>query len=157
MPSTNPADLVLRLATMDDAEILLSWRNDPQTIAGSRDHRPVDLADHMKWLAGVLVAANRTLLVAEAAGRPVGTVRIDSGSDGAELSWTVAPTHRGRGYGRQMVQEAIAREGGLYWAETRPDNLASIRLVQSLGFQRGATHDGIVRWHLDKRRGELEV
>lgn len=151
MSSLDSAGFLLRRATMDDAEVLLSWRNDPETVAGSRDQRIVPLADHLRWLSDLLATPSRNLYIAEKNGIPVGTVRVDSNNNEAELSWTVAPDYRGRGYGKQMVQAIVKTGGFQYWAETRLDNIASVRLVQSLGFRQGATHAGIVRWHLDKR------
>ena len=153
MSTALPPDLTLRPATMEDAAILLSWRNDPATIASSRDQRPIPLADHLKWLEAVIKSTNRRLYIAAMGNQPVGTVRVDEGDDGAELSWTVAPQYRGKGYGKQMVRAVTALQHKRYWAETRLDNAASIRLVQSLGFERGATRAGMVRWHLDKAAG----
>lgn len=71
-------DLLARDATEADAGLLLAWRNDPRTRLASRTSDVIALEDHVRWLRGVLASPDRLLLVVEAAGEPVGTVRFDA-------------------------------------------------------------------------------
>ncbi|MFN4288897.1 MAG: GNAT family N-acetyltransferase [Brevundimonas sp.] len=121
----------LRAATLDDAERLLEWRNDPLTREASVNMDPVPLEAHVGWLTASLQNPNRTLLVAEVDGRPVGTVRIDRGHE-TEMSWTVAPDARGRGFGKQMVSAAMPE--GTVIAHIKAGNVASQKIAQSSGF-----------------------
>src|SRR5579862_6545931 len=57
--------LILRPATIADAQILLQWRNDPQTRASSYDQSAVKWDSHMYWLGTVLVDPARELVIAE--------------------------------------------------------------------------------------------
>lgn len=121
----------LRLATMDDAEILLAWRNDPLTRAMSHNTQELSLGEHLKWLGKTLSNTSRRLYIAEVNGIPIGTVRADIG-DTTELSWTVAPEYRRRGYGKQMV--CLASK--LHWpvrAEIKPNNSASAKIAEAAG------------------------
>lgn len=119
----------LRPATMNDARLLFAWRNDPLTRANSISTEEVAWDDHIAWLAECLQNPARQLLIAEQAGSPVGTVRID---DGRQLSWTVAPHARGSGVGKQMVA-LVAKRG--HTAQIRRDNIASQRIAQAAGFR----------------------
>lgn len=121
----------LRPATLDDAPLLLAWRNDPDTRANSHNTAKVTLAEHRAWLEATLANPARTLWIAEDGG-PVGTVRCDHG-EVSELSWTVAPEARGKGVGRRMVALAVAEVGGRIRAEVKTGNHASARIAESAG------------------------
>jgi RimJ/RimL family protein N-acetyltransferase len=102
--------LVLRPARESDARLLLEWRNDPEARAASRTQEVVPLPDHQRWLGAVLADPDRTLLIAERAGKPVGTVRFDRRANEAEISVAVAPSARGGGLGRRLIAEASELE-----------------------------------------------
>jgi RimJ/RimL family protein N-acetyltransferase len=136
MPTTVATDITLRPATTGDVRSLWMWRNDPGTRANCHTTDVVPLETHERWLAGVLANPDRLLLVAEEGGVPVGTVRWDR-LDGEtwELSWTVAPEHRGRGVGTRMVCRAVTE---------RPANVASIHVAIAAGFfPDGERDDGL--------------
>lgn len=126
-------DIELRLATMSDAEQLLQWRNDPETIAASITDGQVELDDHMQWLQRVLKDENRKLYIVQCKGRDVGTVRADYEDGTYALSWTVAPDHRGQGYGFYAVKTLIEGLDHPYTACVKNDNLASQKIAERLG------------------------
>ena len=120
--------LKVRPATIQDAELLFGWRNDPQTRANSINTGDAPWEGHLHWLRASLKNPDRQLLVAERDGVPVGTVRIDGGD---ELSWTVAPEHRGVGLGSEIVA-LVAKRGDR--AQIKCDNFASQRIAKRAGF-----------------------
>ncbi len=129
----------LRPATRDDAELLLSWYNDPLTRENSRSRDATDSESHTAWLIKSLALPTRKLFIAEVDGMPVGTVRADEDGEGyAEVSYTVAPEARGQGYGRLMVMQ-FAREqlaGKKLKAEIKKGgNEASEGIAQALGLK----------------------
>lgn len=132
----------LRRATIDDAEILLEWRNDPETRKVSMNMDIVKWDEHITWLTGVLANPDRELYIAELNGVPVGTIRNDSG----ELSWTVAPEHRQKGIGKRMV----ALIDGPVRAKIKHDNLASIKIAESVGMTMKGDYDGIIFYSRDQ-------
>jgi hypothetical protein len=89
--------MILRLATMEDAELLLRWRNDPQTRKQFFTTDIISLEPHRKWLKSALVNPAIKLWIATQAEFPIGTVRADLHDEGWDMSWTIAPEHRGRG------------------------------------------------------------
>jgi RimJ/RimL family protein N-acetyltransferase len=129
------SSLTLRPATLADWRILLEWRNDPQTRRWSRQTAVIDEAHHRAWLAGVLADRQRRLLIAESAGQPVGTVRLDSVDHATEVSWTVAPELRGQGVGRRLVVQALQGVSGYVCARMHKDNVASVKIAQATGMQ----------------------
>jgi RimJ/RimL family protein N-acetyltransferase len=128
--------MIFRDATLDDADLLLAWRNDPTTRAMSGNSDIVPREAHLTWLA----TGNKRLYIAEVDGVPVGTMREAQGT----LSWTIAPEHRGKGLGSLMLKSFIESQRGRLKAEIKPENVASIRMAQKAGMEQVGEHDGLL-------------
>jgi RimJ/RimL family protein N-acetyltransferase len=145
------ARLALRAATARDAELLLEWRNDAETRRQSRTSSRVTAAAHTRWLAATLADPEIHLFIArDAEGRDVGTGRIDyRGRGTAELSLTVAPAHRRRGYAGAIIAALGAEADRLGWhthvARIKETNPASLRAFRQAGF----VSDGCI--HFERR------
>ena len=141
--------ITLRPATMADAAVLLSWKNDPVTRAMSIDGKQISAQEHAAWLSGVLASRTVRLYVAQHDGKPAGTVRAEFTEDSTELSWTVAPELRGRGLGKAIVATALRYLSGKVVARIKEDNAASISIAKHAGFSMTGAHDGLTNWTLD--------
>ena len=133
--------MLLRRATMNDAEVVLEWRNDEDTRAMSRDGAPIARAQHLRWFEAAVADSNRRLLIAEIAGRKVGMVRFDRDGEAWEVSINVAPTERSRGLGRAMLAAGVAcllKEVGptAILADILESNARSVRVFEAVGFRR---------------------
>jgi len=137
-------ELVLRRATIEDAEVIFEWRNDPVTRLSSHNTEAIDFSSHVAWFRATLENPMRQLLIAEQDGVPVGTVRTDYDANGsAELSWTIAPGARGQGIAKHMVK-AVADEVAkkcVVKAEVKVGNTASVKVAEAAGMQM-ARQDG---------------
>jgi len=140
----------LRPATMADAELLLSWRNDEETRRQSKTTEAVAYTDHVNWLRSVLDDSNRRLSVAMLADQPVGSVRADKDGGAWVLSWIVAPAARGKGQGRRIVARMVESLAGEIHAEVKPSNPASARIAQAVGMSPMGAHDGLTLWAMQK-------
>ena len=138
--------LRLRVATGEDAELLLRWRNDNRTRLASRQAGEIGRADHLDWLASSLANVNRMLMIAEEEGVPVGTVRADYDEGAWELSWTVAPDARGRGIGKAMVTMFIAELPGEVYATVKKANGPSARIAEAAGMSLEREANGVLRY-----------
>ena len=125
--------ITLRLATIEDANLLLEWRNDPKTRKASHKTAEVKKDEHISWLSRTLNNPNRRLLVAEENGNPVGTVRADFSESVWELSWTVAPSARKCGVAKQMVVLLASQISEPIRAEVKAGNIASLRIAEHAG------------------------
>jgi len=101
----------LRPANLDDAEIILEWRNDMQTRENSFSKDLIDLDTHLKWFERKLSDDNCFLYILMDDSERVGQVRIDRIGDVGEVSYMIAPDRRGRGYGKQIIK-LIGEEAG---------------------------------------------
>jgi RimJ/RimL family protein N-acetyltransferase len=139
-------DLTLRVAREDDVSLIRAWRNDADAIRFSVSARPVSDAEHARWFSATLADPRKLLWVAEEQGVPVGQVRIDLEGDTGIFSIVVAPSARGRGVGKEMLRRTLAeikrkRLATTMTALTHPDNLASIRAFEQVGFSRRSISD----------------
>lgn len=138
------AGIVLREASHTDAEILLEWRNDPETRRHARSQGLVGVEEHLEWLTSSLADPDRILLIAEGMdGSAIGTVRFDFlGHDrNFEVSITIAPECRGRQLSASLLKASESwltqRHGAcIYRAFIMLDNPASIRLFERSGYAR---------------------
>jgi len=122
-----------RLATAEDAEMLLNWRNDPEVRSVSFNDAAIELDSHIKWLGRRLNDPNTAIWVAENRDRrPVGQVRFELNDSGTQaiVSIIVEQSMRGRGVGKVLI--ALASEeffesssASEIVAQIKPGNVAS--------------------------------
>jgi RimJ/RimL family protein N-acetyltransferase len=135
----DPEALIVRSAVWTDWEPVLRWRNDPVTRRSSFQTDEVDEATHRAWFGRRLEDPDCRLLIAEAAGAPVGQVRLDLAGNRATVNIAIAPEARGAGHGGDALRAAMdmAPQLGLSRlnAEIKPANDASLRLFRAAGFE----------------------
>ena len=130
----------LRPVTVDDADILLAWRNDPVVRAASRSTDEVTLAEHEAWLMRMLESPHSWLFIGvDEEDQSVGHTRVVEEGGLGEVSIVVAPRARGRGLGAQLLNlthNAYAASGGNceLRAFVKADNESSHRLFLSAGY-----------------------
>ena len=127
--------------------MLLEWRNDAETRVNSIKQDMITMDSHVAWLAESLQNPMRKLYIADEEGRAVGTVRVDTAGDAIQsFSWTVAPSSRGRGFGKAMVGLALQGLKGKIIARIKPQNIPSIKIVKVYGFKNIGERDGLSVW-----------
>lgn len=134
------AALSLRPASLEDAQLLLDWANDPAVRAASFDSSPIPLETHVRWLADKLAGGETAFYICESSSRPVGYARVERRDEHTgELAVSVDQTCRGRGYGKTLIELAAAAGSsalgvGRVTARVKRENLASLRAFQAAGF-----------------------
>lgn len=154
--------IVLRRASMQDAELLFQWKNDKATIENSITKRGVTMEEHLKWLQNVIDSTQRQLFILDVDGVSVGQLRLDmevlagkekideekeattteiqknKGAVTAEISYGLGAEFRGKGLGKVLLEQAetLAEIFAIseLTAEVLPHNIASQKLFKSLGF-----------------------
>jgi len=119
--------VALREAGIADARILFDWRTDPLTAAMSRGPAPT-WDEHLAWLERRLGRPEPKFYIAELDGEAAGSIRVDGGA----VSYTVAPTMRGRGVATAMLRIVFAMHGPLE-AHVKPGNPASAAAARKAG------------------------
>ena len=146
---TAQADLRLRRATMQDAEALFEWRNEPTARAMSYSSDPVSWSGHVRWLEARLASPHCLALLAEAQGLPVGQVRFDIEADRAVLSYALDVLVRGRGWSHWLVDSGVQLLRRQWptlavHAHVKVENSASRRVFSRLGWQERHDERGLV-------------
>ena len=136
----------LRHATLGDASLLLSWRNDIETRTSSHKIGIVPFNEHIVWLKATLSNHRRQLYIAEVEGKPVGTVRADFDHEDYELSWTVAPESRRQGFGKVMVCLLADQIGCPVQSDIKEGNNASVKIAQEAGMSLKYIEGGVMHW-----------
>jgi RimJ/RimL family protein N-acetyltransferase len=135
-------DVTVRAATMQDADLLLGWANDPVTRAQSFQPDRIEAATHERWLVERLVSPSSRLLIGLEGATPIGQVRFDGHPDGAvEVGISIAGHARNRGLGRSLLSAGLAAarlDGSIgvrtFVARVRLDNDVSAALFRGAGF-----------------------
>jgi RimJ/RimL family protein N-acetyltransferase len=115
--------VILRRATKEDADLLLTWRNDPTTLEHCGSTGVVAQAEHMQWLLRKLDPERLDLFIsglyiAEVDGKAVGRGSIDPGQARAVLSYTIDSAERGNGKGTELVRLLVAEAHRMGYRET---------------------------------------
>ena len=132
--------LELRRATLDDAQPMFEWRDDPRTRARSLDPRPLDWEVHRRWLAQRIADGECDLLIASDTLGPVGVLRFDAAGSSATVSIYLVPQRQGTGLGAPLL-----RAGERWLQHNRPQvselratvlesNHASLRVFADAGY-----------------------
>lgn len=94
----------LRKATIDDARIILEWRNDPLTRENSFTNDLIDPETHIKWFSSKLSDENCSMFIMMDDMERVGQLRIDMVDGIGEISYMIAPDKRKMGYGKEIIK-----------------------------------------------------
>lgn len=126
-----------KLATIKNADLLYEWRTDPLTREMSLNTHKESYENHLLWLETALKNPQRQIyLYFDPDFKALGTVRCDQKENFIEISWTINPHYRGKGFGKQMLAQFIQKNPGYYRAQVKIENMASQKICESAGFVR---------------------
>jgi RimJ/RimL family protein N-acetyltransferase len=141
--SLHDGDVTLREVRREDAGDLYAWRMHPDSRFMFHATELIPFETHLRFLERYFETGNSDAwFVVEAGGRAVGSIVLyDLATDGSAAEWgrfVIAPSERGRGYGRRALTLLLeyARQRGI--VQLRCDVLASNgsarELYRNLGF-----------------------
>ncbi|MBQ9871119.1 MAG: GNAT family N-acetyltransferase [Eubacterium sp.] len=132
----------LRRVQMEDMDLIYEWANDPVTRANSFQKETIPYEVHQQWFQGVMRDPEVILYILMDEQIPVGQIRIRVEGDTGEISYSIAPEHRGKGYGRKLLslaEESIRRDAASVKkliARVKPENAVSGYLFETEGFRK---------------------
>lgn len=133
-PSKRAEKITLVRADAADQETLVHLE------AASFDDSEERSATHIpQWLT----ESNQRFYMGQCGGQPVGLIRVASDGESVDLcTFGVLPEFRGRGLGRQILEQVIQNllpEGKTIYIEVETENKTALSLYLSSGFQSVAT------------------
>lgn len=136
------AMLEFRRAGFNDADFLLSLRNDPTTRRFSFAQHQISRSEHTTWLTERLSDPASLIWIALYEERPAGQLRLTQvDSLTAEVHIAVAPEFRGRGFAHEILVHAASLCEASWPQITHlrarivPENEASLRAFRAAGFK----------------------
>jgi UDP-2,4-diacetamido-2,4,6-trideoxy-beta-L-altropyranose hydrolase len=133
--------LRLRRAEESDCRLLWEWANDPVVRAASFSSEYIPWEHHQDWFGAKLADPNAVLyLAANPDNVSIGQVRYQVQGPRAQLSVSLAPEFRGKGYGNRiiaMATEELFRTTNVATidAYVKPANEPSLQLFLRAGFK----------------------
>lgn len=128
--------MFLQEASIDDAQLLFEWVNEPVVRMNSFSQEEITFENHLKWLKKKLSSTETRIMILMIGSVPVGQVRIDY----EELNWiidySIDKNHRGNGYGKTIIDLLINQfQPYVFIAKVKNENIASRKVFLSLGFK----------------------
>lgn len=114
----------LRKATLEDAEILLNWKNDPETRKWAIvTHDKIKMENHIKWLE----KHYKEIAIITDGEKDYGNIRINK----EEIAIVIDKKYRGYGLAKKVLSKIETKR----IAKIVDGNIASMRLFISAGFK----------------------
>ncbi len=145
----------LRPADWEDVDLLFSWANDTEVRKNSFSTEPIRYEEHQAWFRKKYQEKHSKIYIFCEEGQEKGMLRLDFHGNEAEISYSIAPGERRKGYGEKLIllaeKEACKtfqemgegipnREAhghrAVVRARVKKDNLASNRIFTKLGFEK---------------------
>lgn len=132
----------LRRVQEADKELLYEWANDPITRAQSFSVKPILWEEHVAWFERKMQDSTCYHYLLEDDGVAVAVIRLDETVKNCyQVSTSVAPLERGRGYGKALFRMVFTRifrdipEIALLYAEVKKANKASCHCLEVNGYE----------------------
>jgi RimJ/RimL family protein N-acetyltransferase len=132
--------ITLRPATINDAETVFKWRNDPFIVVRGSSQREVTWDEHIEWFGKVVIGNLCRMSIVLKDGDPIGQVRFDRVSrDICVISAYLLEAFTGKGYGMLAIRAGCREVLGLWdvsrvVACVRQDNKAARSAFVKAGF-----------------------
>ncbi len=134
-------DYYLRKAGMEDADLLLQWRNDEDTRRNSFSSEIIERKCHMDWLQKKMQSKDCKIFIFMKKDIPIGQIRLDWHGESWSISYSISASYRGQGFGKmiiELMENQLLREEShriKVEAEVKKHNIASQLIFESLGYQ----------------------
>lgn len=123
-------------------DTVYEWANDPATRAASFNTAEIPYETHVRWFSKVLDSDDVILFILMDDNESVGQIRLDIDGGDAEISYSISPQYRGKGYARIMLRllkrevEENYRYIDSLIAKVKPDNDKSLKLFETEGYKK---------------------
>lgn len=140
----------IRAADKSDCKDIYAWRSDVVSRAMFFNSNIPTYKEHFQWFNSSLNNKNRKLYIGAIDTKKIGICRFDhdAKSEVVEVSININPKCRGRGYGKRLLASSISTfqkvYKGEFLAKIKPENVASLKIFKSVGFQEISVKDDVV-------------
>jgi RimJ/RimL family protein N-acetyltransferase len=120
--------------------MIWNWANDPTVRANAFDSEPILWETHVRWYRSRLDSPGTRFWILEDGGEPVGQIRYDRDDSGnaAEISYSIASKHRGKGYGSALLRMTRT----LALAELEVEEIRAVTFAENEASRRAFARSG---------------
>lgn len=132
--------IYLRDAEKKDVDLIFRWANDPMTRQNSFNSETIDYDEHVRWYDQITAGVDVRMFILMDNDSAIGQIRIQINNSDGEISYSIAPEYRGRGYGTIIVDMLVEKvrkempEIKKLTAEVKPNNTASKMIFEKENF-----------------------
>lgn len=133
--------LYLRNALLSDINLTYQWATDSKVRMYSFAKEKIEWENHKNWYSDKITDINCEYYILNYHGNNIGSIRFDIDRDGiAMISYLIDPGWHGKGLGKLILEYGIERlrsrrdDVKLVFGIVLPENVASIRIFEKLGF-----------------------
>ena len=142
----------LKKIQYSDWKILLDWRNDDNTRHQFFDSSVIDEADHKKYIRNITndnIAKDQQYIL-YINDEPGGTIKSSKKDESYYIGYTISNKFRGKNLSVIMMQLFLYDMKGIFICEIKDTNLASIKMVERVGYELLTTNNNILTYKLKK-------
>lgn len=134
--------LKFRKASIEDAQLLFDWRNDPFTREMSGTNEEITLDEHITWLKRKLDDPGVYLYILSDGINNIGQLRLEPIKKEFIISYSIAKEFRSRGFGKIIIKMIIDEfPESVFIAFVKKENYQSSKILTSLGFENYKSYD----------------
>jgi len=140
----------LRTVTLDDAQTIFQWRNEPYIVNLGSLRKTVIWEEHLSWMKDTVRGINRKAFIIEINNIPAGQIRFDLHSQNScFVSVYLIKEFAGKGYGIEFIKLGCAtiflqwEQVKIIYALVRRDNEVGNKAFIKAGFLLDTTIEDI--------------
>lgn len=128
----------IRLANIDDVNIVFDWANDPMVRNNSYQSAEIPYEGHVQWFSEKIKSADCEYYILQWREKLVGQIRFDIEENTAKINYTISSEFRGKGMSAILLRKGIyrllkSRSDLQIVGYVKRDNMASVSSFRSLG------------------------
>ncbi len=93
----------LRLAGWEDVDLLFSWANEREVRRYSFSQEPIGYEEHCAWFKEKMQDKDSQIYIFCEEKQEKGMLRLDFCGNTVEISYSIAPEERQKGYGKELI------------------------------------------------------
>jgi len=138
----------LKQIQFSDWKILLEWRNDDNTRYQFFDSSVIDETTHKEYIKNICNNKNQYILYIN--DTPVGTIKSNIKNNIHYLGYSISNKFRGKNLSIIMMQLFLYNKSGIFICEIKDTNIASIKMVERIGYKLQKTKSNVLTYKLIK-------
>lgn len=138
----------LKIATLEDEQILFKWRNDKFTMVNSFNVEEINYNHHKEWFRDKIQSDKSFifLMYDDNNKEKCGQIRFDLNNNIAKISYSISESHRGNSLGKVIIKLGLIESKKYFHADryialVKKDNIASIKTFENLNFSKKSTEE----------------